>query len=114
MKAEFKPLVRTILRLDSEGSFKMSGENDSAALKHLVKYLSQRTDSDRRALLKLLRNVALDEYHILGRPIDAPKIGTETKENFCQLLLNQPLGIVTTEDIDALYEAIARGELFSG
>ena len=42
------------------------------------------------------------------------KISAETKDNLRQLLLRQPLGIVTREDIDTLYEAIAKGELFSG
>lgn len=113
MKPELNPLIQTILRLDSEGSFKISSENDAAALKHLVKYLSQRTDSDRQALLTLLRNMALNEYHILAQPIDEPRIAGETKSNFRHLLLRQELGIVSMEDIDALYEAITKGEVYS-
>jgi hypothetical protein len=83
------------------------------ALKHLVKYLSQRTDSDRQALLTLLRNMALNEYHILAQPIDEPRIAGKTKSNFCQLLLRQQLGIVSMENVDALYEAITKGEVYA-
>ena len=80
----------------------------------LVKILSERTESDRQALLKLLRNVHSTSTTSLVGPSMSLKISAETKDNLRQLLLRQPLGIVTREDIDTLYEAIAKGELFSG
>jgi hypothetical protein len=101
------------LRLDAEGKLKASTRNDSTALRHLAGYLAQQTESDRGALLRLLRNVAVKEHAKLGQPIDQLEICRETESNFRKLLLPQPLGTTTGEDIDELYEAISKDERFS-
>jgi hypothetical protein len=55
MNLKVKELTRTILGLDSEGSLESLYGNYSACLRHLVRYLSQKDDSDRKALLAVLR-----------------------------------------------------------
>jgi hypothetical protein len=85
--------------------------NYSACLRHLVGYLSQKDDSDRKALLAVLRNMAFHKHQDLGRPIDDATIGREMKDAFRKLLL-QELGTTTTkEDIDTLYQAIENDEI---
>jgi hypothetical protein len=41
------------------------------------------------------------------------QIDTENKNNFRTLLMAQPLGTATGEDIDELYAAITKSESFS-
>jgi len=109
MNPNLKEIIRTILRLDSEGKLVASGINEKACLRHLVRYLSQKTDSDRKDLLTLLRNMAIHEHHLLGQAINEYKIGRETRNNFRKLL--QKLPNTTKGDIDTLYTAIMNGEL---
>jgi hypothetical protein len=110
MNLKLKELTRTILRLDSEDSLESLYGNYSACLRHLVGYLSQKDDSNRKALLAVLRNMAFNKHRDLGQPIDEAEIGREMKNSFRKLLLQQ-LGTTTEEDIDRLYEAIVKGEI---
>ena len=110
MNLKLKELSRTILRLDSEGSLELLYRNYSACLRHLVGYLSQKDDSDRKALLAMLRNMAFSMHQHVGQPIDEATIGREMKNTFRKLLLQQ-LGTTTEENIDTLYEAIQKGEI---
>jgi hypothetical protein len=110
MNLKLKELSRTILRLDSEGSLESLYRNYSACLRHLVGYLSQKDDSDRKALLAVLRNMAFSKHQHVGQPIDEATIGREMKNTFRKLLLQQ-LGTTTEENIDTLYEAIQKGEI---
>jgi hypothetical protein len=110
MNLKVKELTRTILRLDSEGSLESLYGNYSACLRHLVRYLSQKDDSDRKALLAVLRNMAFNKHQVVDQPIDEPTIGTEMKNTFRKLLFQQ-LGTTTEEDIDRLYQAIEKGEI---
>jgi hypothetical protein len=109
MNQNLTEIVRKILRLDSEGRLVASGINEKASLRHLVLYLSQKNSSDREKLLTLLRKMALHEHHLLGQPINEDKIGSETRNNFRKLL--RTLRDTTKSDIDALYEAIVKGEI---
>jgi len=110
MNLKLKELIRTILRLDSEDSLELLYGNYSACLRHLVGYLSQKDDSNRKALLAVLRNMAFNKHQDLGQPIDEALIGREMKNSFRKLLVQQ-LGTTTEEDIDTLYEAIEKGEI---
>ena len=110
MNLKLKELIRTILRLDSEDSLESLYGNYSACLRHLVGYLSQKDDSNRKALLAVLRNMAFNKHQDLGQPIDEALIGREMKNSFRKLLLQQ-LGTTTEENIDTLYEAIQKGEI---
>jgi hypothetical protein len=110
MNLKLKELSRTILQLDSGGSLESLYVNYSACLRHLVGYLSQKDDSERKALLAVLRNMAFNKHQDLGQPIDETTIGREMKDAFRKLLL-QVLGTTTKEHIDTLYEAIAKGEI---
>jgi hypothetical protein len=110
MNLKLEELIQTILRLDSEDSLESLYGNYSACLRHLVGYLSQKDDSNRKALLAVLRNMAFNKYHDLGQPIDEAVIGREMKNSFRKLLLQQ-LETTTEEDIDTLYEAIEKGEI---
>jgi hypothetical protein len=110
MNLKLKELVRTILRRDSEGSLELLYGNYSACLRHLVGYFSQKDDSERKALLAVLRNMAFNKHHDVDRPIDEATINREMKNTFRKLLL-QELEPTTEEDIDTLYEAIEKGKL---
>lgn len=110
MNLKLKELSRTILRLDSEGSLESLYGNYSACLRHLVRYLSEKDDSDRKALLAVLRNMAFNKHQGLGQPIDEAIIGREMKNTFRKLVLQQ-LATATEEDIDTLYKAIEKGEI---
>ena len=110
MNVKLKELVLTILQCDGEGSLELLYGNYSAALRHLVGYLSQKDVSDRKALLAVLRKMAFNKHQDVDRPIDEAAIGTEMKNTFRKLLL-QELGTTTEEDIDSLYEAIQQGEI---
>ncbi len=110
MNLKLKELSRTILRLDSEGSLELLYRNYSACLRHLVGYLSQKDDSDRKALLAMLRNMAFSKHQHVGQPIDEATIGREMKNTFRKLLLQQ-FGTTTEENIDTLYETIEKGEI---
>jgi hypothetical protein len=107
MNLKLKKLIRTILRLDSEGSVESLYGNYSACLRHLVRYVAQKDDSDRKALLAVLRNMAFSKHQDVGQPIDEATIGREMKNTFRKLLLQQ-LGTTTEEDIDRLYESIEK------
>jgi hypothetical protein len=109
MNPTLRELVRKILRLDSEGKLVASGINEKTCLAHLVRYLSQKTVSDRKDLLTLLRNMALREHQLFGQRINEDKIGKETRNNFRKLL--QTLPDTTKGDIDTLYEAIMKSEI---
>jgi hypothetical protein len=113
MTPNVQTLRQTILRLDAEGKLRASNSNDSERLRYLVNYLTQEADSDRMGLLKMLRNMALSQRKVLGQPIDELKIDTENRNNFRTLLMAQPLGTATREDIDELYDAIIKNESFS-
>ena len=110
MNSKLKELIRTILRRDSEGSLELLYGNYSACLSHLVGYLSQKDDSDRKALLAVLRNMAFNKHQDVGRPIDEATIAREMKNIFRKLLL-QELETTTEEDIGSLYEAIEKGKM---
>jgi hypothetical protein len=110
MNLKLKELIQTILGRDSEGSLESLYRNYSSCLRHLVGYLSQKDDSDRKALLAVLRNMAFNRHQDVGRPIDEATIGREMKNTFRKLLL-QELGPTTEEAIDTLYEAIEKGEI---
>jgi hypothetical protein len=110
MNLKLEELIQTILRLDSEDSLESLYGNYSACLRHLVGYLSQKDDSNRKALLAVLRNMAFKKRHDLDQPIDEAIIGREMKNSFRKLLLQQ-LGTTTEGDIDILYEAIEKGEI---
>jgi hypothetical protein len=110
MNLKLKELSRTILKLDSGGSLESLYLNYSACLRHLTGYLSQKDDSERKALLAVLRNMAFNQHQDLGRPVDETTIAREMKDAFRKLLL-QVLEAATEEDIDTLYEAIEKGEI---
>ena len=109
MNLKLKELIRTILGRDSEGSLESLYGNYSSCLRHLVGYLSQKDDSDRKALLAVLRNMAFNRHQDVGRPIDEATIGREMKNTF--RTASQELGPTTEEAIDTLYEAIEKGEI---
>jgi hypothetical protein len=110
MNSKLKELIRTILRRDGEGSLESLYGNYSACLRHLVGYLSQKDDSDRKALLAVLRNMAFNKHQDVGRPIDEATIAREMKNIFRKLLL-QELETTTEEDVGSLYEAIEKGKM---
>ena len=110
MKLKLKELSRTILKLDSGGSLESLYVNYSTCLRHLTGYLSQKEDSERKALLAVLRNMAFNKHQDLGRPVDEAIIAREMKDAFHKLLL-QVLEATSKEDIEALYEAIVKGEI---
>jgi len=110
MNLKLKELSRTILELDSGGSLEFLYTNYSACLRHLTAYLSQKDDSERKALLAVLRNMAFSKQQDLGRPVDEGAIAREMKDTFGKLLL-QVLEATTKEDIDSFYEAIEQGEI---
>ena len=110
MNLKLKELSRTILKLDSGGSLESLYVNYSACLRHLTGYLSQKDDSERKALLAVLRNMAFNKHQDLGRPVDEATIAREMKDAFRRLLL-QVLEAHTKEDIDTLYEAIEKDEI---
>jgi hypothetical protein len=76
----------------------------------LTGYLSQKDDSERKALLAVLRNIPFNKHQDLGRPVDEARIAREMKDTFRKLLL-QVLEATTKGDIDTLYEAIEKGEI---
>ena len=110
MDLKLKELIRTILQRDGEGPLELLYGNYSACLRHLVGYLSQKDDPERKALLAVLRNMAFNKHQGVDRPIDEATIGREMKNTFRKLLL-QELGTTTEGDIDILYEAIEKGEI---
>jgi hypothetical protein len=110
MNLKLKELSRTILKLDSGGSLESLYVNYSTCLRHLTEYLSQKEDSERKALLAVLRNMAFNKHQDLGRPVDEATIAREMRDAFRKLLL-QVLEANSKEDIDALYEAIVKGEI---
>jgi hypothetical protein len=110
MNLKLKELSRTILKLDSGGSLESLYVNYSACLRHLTGYLSEKDDAERKALLAVLRNMAFNQHQDLGRPVDEAIIAREMKDAFRKLLL-QVLEATSKEDIDALYEAIEKGEI---
>jgi hypothetical protein len=110
MNSKLKELIRTILRRDGEGSLESLYGNYSACLRHLVGYLSQKDDSDRKALLAVLRNMAFNKHQDVGRPSDEATIAREMKNIFRKLLL-QELETTTEEDVGSLYEAIEKGKM---
>ena len=110
MNLKLKELSRTILKLDSGDSLESLYANYSACLRHLTGYLSQKDDSERRALLAVLRNIVFNKHQDLGRPVDEATIAREMKDVFRKLLL-QVLEATSKEDIDTLYEAIEKGEV---
>lgn len=110
MNVKLKELSRTILKLDSGGSLESLYVNYSTCLRHLTGYLSQKEDSERKALLAVLRNMAFNKHQDLGRPVDEATIAREMRDAFRKLLL-QVLEATSKEDIDALYEAIEKGEI---
>ena len=110
MNLKLRELSRTILKLDSGGSLESLYVNYSTCLRHLTGYLSQKDDSERKALLAVLRNMAFNKHQDLGRPVDEAIIAREMKDTFRKLLL-QVLEATTKGDIDTLYEAIEKGEI---
>lgn len=110
MNVKLKELSRTILKLDSGGSLESLYVNYSTCLRHLTGYLSQKEDSERKALLAVLRNMAFNKHQDLGRPVDEATIAREMRDAFRKLLL-QVLEATSKEEIDALYEAIEKGEI---
>src|ERR1700748_772720 len=110
MNLKLRELSRTILKLDSGGSLESWYVNYSACRRHLTGYLSQKEDSERKALLAVLRNMAFNKHQGLGRPVDEAIIAREMKDAFRKLLL-QVLEASSKEDIDALNEAIEKGEI---
>jgi len=113
MNLKLKELSQTILQLDSRGSLESLYVNYSGCLRHLVGYLSQKDDSDRKALLAVLRNMVFNKHRDLGQPVIEATVRREMKDAFRKLLL-QELGTTTEEDIDTLYEAIEKGKLNEG
>jgi hypothetical protein len=109
MSQTLRDLVRKILRLDSEGKLVAFDVNDKACLGHLVRYMSQKKDSDRKDLLTLLRKMAIQEHHLFGQGINEDKIGRETRNNFRKLLRTLP--DTTKIDIGTLYAAIMKCEI---
>ena len=107
MNLKLKELSRTILKLDGGGSLESLYVNYSACLRHLTGYLSQKDDSERKALLAVLRNMA---FNNLRRPVDEAIIAREMKDAFRKLLL-QVLEASSKEDVDPRYEAIEKGEI---
>jgi hypothetical protein len=110
MNLRLKKLSQKILELDDGGSLEILYVNYSVCLRHLIGYLSQNDDSDRKALLAVLRNMAFNKHQDLGQPVDEATISREMKEAFRKLLL-QELGMTTNEDIDSLYETIEKGAI---
>jgi len=110
MNVKLRELSRTILKLDSGGSLESLYTNYSACLRHLTRYLSQKDDSERKALLAVLRNMAFNTHQDLGRSVDEATIAREMKDTFRKLLL-QVLEATSKEDVDALYETIEKGEI---
>jgi hypothetical protein len=108
MNLKLKKLTQTILQLDNGGSLESLYVNYSACFRHLIGYLSQNDDSDRKALLAVLRNMAFNKHQDLGQPVDEATISREMKDAFRKLLL-QELGTTSKEDIDRLYETIEMG-----
>jgi hypothetical protein len=72
--------------------------------------VSQKDDSERKALLAVLRHIAFNKHQDLGRPVDEATIAREMKDTFRKLIL-QVLEATTKGDIDTLYEAIEKGEI---
>jgi hypothetical protein len=62
------------IKLDSGGSLESLYTNYSVCLRHLTGYLSQKDDSERKALLAVLRNIAFNKHQDLGRPVDEATI----------------------------------------
>jgi hypothetical protein len=87
MNLKLRELSRTILKLDSGGSLESLYTNYSACLRHLTGYLSQKDDSERKALLAVLRNMAFNKHQDLGRSVDEASIAREMKDTFRRLLL---------------------------
>jgi hypothetical protein len=110
MNLKLRELSRTILKLDSGGSLESLYTNYSVCLRHLTGYLSQKDDSERKALLAVLRNIAFNKHQDLGRPVDEATIAREMKDTFRKLLF-QVLEATTKGDIDTLYEAIEKGDI---
>jgi hypothetical protein len=110
MNLKLKKLSQAILELNDGGSLESLYVNYSVCLRHLIGYLSQNDDSDRKALLAVLRNMAFSKHQHVGQPVDEATIGREMKNTFRKLLLQQ-LGTTTEENIDTLYEAIQKGEI---
>jgi hypothetical protein len=110
MNLKLRELSRTILKLDSGGSLESLYTNYSACLRHLTAYLSQKDDSERKALLAVLRNMAFNTHQDLGRSVDETTIAREMKDTFRKLLL-QVLEATSKEDVDTLYETIEKGEI---
>lgn len=54
--------------------------------------------------------MAFNKHQDLGRPVDEATIAREMEDAFRKLLL-QVLEVTSKEDIDALYEAIEKGEI---
>ncbi|HYZ73693.1 MAG TPA: hypothetical protein VE641_11485 [Chthoniobacterales bacterium] len=65
MNLKLKEFSRTILKRDSGGSLESLYANYSTCLRHLTGYLSQKDDSERKALLAVLRNMAFNSIKIL-------------------------------------------------
>jgi hypothetical protein len=110
MNLKLKKLSQAILKLDDGGSLESLYVNYSVCFRHLIGYLSQNDDSDRKALLAVLRNMAFHKRQDLAQPVDEATINREMKAAFRKLLL-QELGTTTNEDIDTLYETIEKGEI---
>jgi len=110
MNLKLKKLSQAILELDDGGSLESLYVNYSVCLRHLIGYLSQNDDSNRKALLAVLRNMAFNKHQDLAQPVDEAAINREMKDAFRKLLL-QELGTTTKEDIDTLYETIENGEI---
>jgi hypothetical protein len=110
MNLKLKELSRAILELNDGGSLESLYVNYSVCLRHLIRYLSQKDDSDRKALLAALRNMAFNKHQDLGQPVDEATIGREMKDAFRKLLL-QELGTTNKEEIDTLYQAIEKAEI---
>jgi hypothetical protein len=62
MNLKLRELSRTIPKLDSGGSLESLYVNYSPCLRHLTGYLSQKEDSERKALLAVLRNMAFNKH----------------------------------------------------
>jgi hypothetical protein len=110
MNLKLKKLSQAILKLDDGGSLESLYMNYSVCLRHLIGYLSQNDDSNRKALLAVLRNMAFNKHQDLGQPVDEATIGREMKDAFRKLLL-QELGTTNKEEIDTLYQAIEKAEI---
>jgi hypothetical protein len=82
--------------------------NESACLEHLLRYLTQKNESDREALLTLLQNITIEQH---GLAYDRMKIATGKRCIFRSILPSQELSSIKEEAIDALYDAIVMGEI---